>query len=170
MVTFARGVLLVTLVASCGAPPARPTPPVALPAPSSPSPVVAASAALPPSPSATAAAAMDPPEDEEQNNLAGTIDADGPPAPCDFARNYRGQVGQDAVAIALSRAGAKLRGFAVYDAGFGEIELAGTVQPDGTLALTERNDGKDIAVIRGSCASGTGVITGSWIRGTSTGP
>jgi hypothetical protein len=162
-----RGLPVLFLVASCGTAPARPSPPAALSASSSAAPVVAASASPPASASASVPVPADAPEEEEgQNNLAGTIDSDGPPAPCDFARAYRGKVGEDAVSIVLSRTGATLRGFSAYDAGFGDIEISGAVQPDGSLTLTERKDGKDTAVLHGTCASGTGVITGSWVQGT----
>jgi hypothetical protein len=147
---------------------------VVLAAPASSTPVVAASArpTATTAPSAIASAAPDAPSDDEdlQDNLAGTLDRDGPPAPCDFARSYRGKIGEEAVSIALSRAGAGLHGFSAYDGGFGDIELSGAAPPDGTLVLAERKDGKDTASLRGRCASDTGVITGTWTLGAVTRP
>jgi hypothetical protein len=100
----------------------------------------------------------------EFDNLAGAIDADAPPAPCDFARLYRGKVGESPCSLALSRVGSKLSGFAAYDAGSGDIEVAGQVEPDGALGLSEVKDGKKLAELRGTCAPDTGVITGRWKR------
>ena len=167
MVTLSRGALALVLVSSCGTAPARPSPPPVLSAPASPAPAVSTSAApSAPVAASTAAAAVDAPDEEAQNNLAGTVDADGPPAPCDLARSYRGKVGEEALSVVLSRASATLHGSSAYDSGFGEIEISGSAQPDGTLTLAERKDGKDTAVLHGRCASDTGILTGTWTQGS----
>jgi hypothetical protein len=171
MITLRRGVFVALFACSCGAPASPPVVPGAPPAP-----LVSASPASSAAPAASAAPSTDtaPPvasdEDEAQNNLAGTLDADGPKAPCDFARSYRGKIGEDSLSVVLSKASTKLQGFSAYDTGFGDIELSGAVQADGTFTLAERKDGKDTAALRGRCASETGILTGTWTQGSVTRP
>jgi hypothetical protein len=104
----------------------------------------------------------------EWDNHAGTIDTDGPSAPCDFSRYYRGRIGDAPCSLALSRTGSKLRGFMAYDAGFGQLDVVGKVESDHKLTLTETKGGRAIATLTGRCDSTTGAITGSWSGGGAT--
>jgi hypothetical protein len=95
----------------------------------------------------------------------GTIDAPSPPAPCDFARFYRGAMDGTKLSIVLRRSGGSLRGASAYDGGFGELELTGEVGADNRFQLHERKEGKEIATLEGTCAADSGLLTGKWKQG-----
>ena len=123
-------------------------------------------------PSASAPAKSPPLEDDTTglDLLAGTIDADTPPAPCDYSRNYRGTVGKSPWSVILSRKGSALEGHVAYDAGGGELDVRGTVRPDGTITFEESKDGKTGGQIEGQCAPDTGIISGTWKLGPKSQP
>ncbi len=126
-----------------------------------------------PAVSAVSAAATEPrpqEDDAEFDQLAGTIDSDGPPAPCDFSRHYRGTVGKSPWSVNLSRNGSSLQGLAAYDAGVGEIALRGTVRPDESITLEESKDGQSGGRIEGQCAKESGIISGTWKQGAHSKP
>lgn len=156
----------VVLLAGCGAAiPAPPPPPVAATEPTATSAPAGITSSPPAATGEPTPAASGDGEDVEFDNLAGTIDSDGPPAPCDFARTYRGTVGKAPCSVTLSRKGSKVRGSVAYDAGFGELELVGAVEADRKLTVTETAKGRAIATLSGVCDPATGAISGSWSGG-----
>ncbi len=95
--------------------------------------------------------------------MAGAIDRKVTTGPCDFARPYRGTVGDSALSLALVRKGSQVSGALRYDSGSGELELSGTIEA-GELSLQELVSGKTVGTIAARCATTTGILTGTWSR------
>jgi hypothetical protein len=140
-------------------PPPTPREPAASVAPAS------ASAPLPllDSASATGSEAANAPSEAESSTdlMAGAIDKKVTTAQCDFARSYRGTVGDSALSVVLAHDGSKVSGALRYDSGSGELELAGTLEA-GELIVNELVNGKTVGTLTARCAATTGVLSGTW--------
>jgi hypothetical protein len=96
----------------------------------------------------------------------------GKPVACVLAPGYRGTVLGHAVyaRIGVGGAGAAVRGRYFYESSGIDIALAGTLSTSGDVALTETADGKTTGAFEGKCDGASGVLSGTWKGGKTTGP
>jgi hypothetical protein len=157
-------VLFPCLLVGCASPPplAREVPTAVLPPPTHATPPGAPSdAALEAKPAAPRRFIV------EEQPIPDDIDADTGAAPCDFARTYRGEIGETKVTLLLqAQAGSSgaplaLSGLSHYDKIGPSISLTGSTKSDGTFEVAEKPGG----TFTGRCDASSGALRGRFKLG-----
>jgi hypothetical protein len=92
------------------------------------------------------------------------------PIACALALGYRGTVVGQPVFARLGVGGPGVHGRYFYERSGIDIALAGKLSTSGVLAMTETSEGKTTGAFEGTCDGATGVLSGTWKGGKTSGP
>jgi hypothetical protein len=92
------------------------------------------------------------------------------PVACALALGYRGTVVGQPVFARLGVGGPGVHGRYFYERSGIDIALAGKLSTSGALSMTETSEGKTTGAFEGTCDGPTGVLSGTWKGGKTSGP